>query len=53
MYNLRSCIRTGLLIGAGLGILTETLVVAASGRGSAVHMFLRGAADLVRIVPLG
>lgn len=53
MYSVRECIRYGLAIGAGLGVLTEAFMIASLGKPGAVQMILRGAVDLVGIVPLG
>ncbi|MBL8698810.1 MAG: hypothetical protein JNK67_10585 [Alphaproteobacteria bacterium] len=53
MYSLRDCVRFGLVLGAGLGLLTETIVAVGSGRPGTVHMLLRGAVNLVGVVPLG
>lgn len=53
MYSVRECIRYGLVIGVGIGVLTEALMIASLGKPGAVQMILRGAVDLVGIVPLG
>ena len=53
MYSVRECIRFGLVIGAGLGLLTEAFMIGSLGKSGAVQMILRGAGHLVGIGPFG